>query len=301
MTVVLSVWVARNVAGRLQLVAGVVDLLARGDLTPRAQVSGRDEVAFLAADVNALAGRLQEAERQRRALDRERRDLTTSISHDLRTPLASLRAMVEALEDGVVAGDDASRYYTTMRRELDRLRRMIDSLFDLARIEAGSLPLNRRRLMVEEVVAEAVDSLLPQARLRKVALQFQASDQTPANLDGDLIERAVANLVRNAIEHTPPGSRVEVGIASGNGWVDVRVVDTGEGIDAQDLPRIWDRFYRADKSRTRDGTKDGDGAGLGLAIVRGIVEAHGGSVSAQSQRGVGSTFTIRLLTTSDSG
>jgi two-component system sensor histidine kinase BaeS len=293
-TVVLSVWVARNVAGRLHLVAGVVDSLARGDLSPRARVGGRDEVASLAVDVNVLAGRLQEAERQREALDRERRDLTTSISHDLRTPVASLRAMVEALQDGVVGAAEAPRYYTTMRRELDRLGRMIDSLFELAQIDSGSLTLKLRPLVVEEIVAEAVDSLQPQARLHDVALQVRAVGQTRANLDGDRIQRAVANLLRNAIEHTPAGGRVEVGVSASNGWVDVRVADTGEGIDAQDLPRIWDRFYRTDKSRARNGSRNADGAGLGLAIVRGIVEAHGGSVFAESQCGEGSTFTLRL-------
>jgi signal transduction histidine kinase len=293
-TVVLSVWVARNVAGRLHLIAGVVDSLARGDLTARAQVGGRDEVASLATDVNVLAGRLQEAERQREALDRERHDLTTSISHDLRTPVASLRAMVEALQDGVVDADEAPRYYATMRRELDRLSRMIDSLFELAQIDSGSLALKLHRLVVEEVVAEAVDSLQPQARLHNIAIQVHAGGQTHANLDGDRIQRAVANLLRNAIEHTPAGGRVEVGVSASNGWVDVSVVDTGEGIDVGDLPHIWDRFYRADRSRTRNGSGNGDGAGLGLAIVRGIAEAHGGSVSVESRLGNGATFGIKL-------
>ena len=293
-TVVLSLWVARNVAGRLHGIAGVVDSLARGDLTRRARISGRDEVASLAADVNALAGRLQEAARQRQALDRERRDLTTAISHDLRTPIASLRAMVEALEDGLVQGPEVDRYYTAMRRDLDRLGRMIDSLFELAQIDAGSLALKRSTMIVEDVVAEAVDSLRPQARLRDISLVFCADGKTPARLDGDRIERAVANLLRNAIEHTPAGGRVDIGVQADNGWVDVKVADTGEGIDAEDLPRIWERFYRADKSRGYRDTEHGDGAGLGLAIVRGIVEAHGGTVSAQSEPNIGSTFTVRL-------
>ncbi len=292
-TVVLTVWVARNVSGRLHAIAGVVDSLARGDLATRASVEGMDEVASLAADVNALAGRLQQTDRQREVLDQERRELTTSISHDLRTPLASLRAMVEALADGIVAGDDAPRYYATMQRELDRLTRMTDSLFELAQIDSGSLPLKRSTDTVEEIVTEAVDALQAQARLRSVELRLTAAGQTSADLDGDRIERAVVNLVRNAIEHTPRGGAVEVRVSSGSGWVDVRVADTGEGIDERDLPHIWDRFYRAEKSRSRT-NGNGDGAGLGLAIVRGIVEAHGGSVSVESRLGNGATFGIKL-------
>ncbi|MEO8458128.1 MAG: HAMP domain-containing sensor histidine kinase, partial [Chloroflexota bacterium] len=258
-TVILSVWVARNVAGRLHLIAGVVDSLARGELTPRARVTGRDEVASLAADVNTLGERLQVAERRREELDHERRDLTTSISHDLRTPLASLRAMAEALADGIVAGDDAPRYYVTMQRELDRLTRMTDSMFELAQIDSGSLPLKRSMVTVEEIVTEAVDALQAQARLRNVELRLTAAGQTSVDLDGDRIERAVVNLVRNAIEHTPQGGAVEVRVSSGSGWVDVRVADTGEGIDERDLPHIWDRFYRAEKSRSRT-NGNGDGA-----------------------------------------
>ncbi|MEO8457984.1 MAG: HAMP domain-containing sensor histidine kinase [Chloroflexota bacterium] len=293
-TVVLSVWVARSVAGRLHSIAVVVDSLASGDLSRRTHVSGRDEVASLAADVNALAMRLQEAEQQRQALDREKRDLTTAISHDLRTPIASLRAMVEALEDKVVAGPEVDRYYSAMGRDLNRLSRMIDSLFELAQIDAGSLALRRSTVVVEDVVREAVDALRPQAKVRGVALEFRGASKTSANLDGDRIERAIANLVRNAIEHTPADGRVEVGVSPNNGWIEVNVADTGEGIDADDLPRIWERFYRADKSRTRDDSGNGDGAGLGLAIVRGIVEAHGGTVAAQSQLGIGSTFSVRI-------
>jgi signal transduction histidine kinase len=274
------------------MIAGVIDSLARGDLASRATIAGRDEVGSLAADVNELGRRLYDAEEQRSGLDRERRELTTAISHDLRTPLASLRAMVEALDDRVVEGEEVQRYYATMRRELDRLSRMIDGLFELSRIDAGA-PLSRSRVPVEEIVAEAVDALQPQARLNHVNLGFNAPMITVALLDGDRIERAVTNLVRNAIEHTPPGGRIDVDVSESGGWVDVSVSDTGTGVNSADLPHIWERFYRAERSRPRS-TSNGDGAGLGLAIVRGIVEAHGGSVSARSEPGSGSTFVMRL-------
>ena len=287
-----SLWVARTISGRLAAITGAVRALAGGDLDTRVAVEGGDEVARLAADVNTLALRLREADKQRQALDRERRELTTAISHDLRTPLASLRAMVEALDDGVVSGDEATRYHTTMRREIERLNRMIDDLLELARLDAGALQLNRERVSVEEIAADVVDALRPQARLKGVTVDLNTNGPASALLDGSRIERAIANLLRNAIGHTPEGGKVAVDVGRANGWIDVRVADTGEGIEAADLPRIWERFYRAEKSRRRE--PDDDGAGLGLAIVRGIVEAHGGSVIAESAPGQGATFTMRL-------
>jgi len=287
-----SLWVARTISGRLAAITGAVRALAGGDLDTRVAVEGGDEVARLAADVNTLALRLREADKQRQALDRERRELTTAISHDLRTPLASLRAMVEALDDGLVSGDEATRYHTTMRREIERLNRMIDDLLELARLDAGALQLNRERVSVEEIAADVVDALRPQARLKGVTVDLNTNGPAGALLDGSRIERAIANLLRNAIGHTPEGGKVAVDVGRANGWIDVRVADTGEGIEAADLPRIWERFYRAEKSRRRE--PDDDGAGLGLAIVRGIVEAHGGSVIAESAPGQGATFTMRL-------
>src|SRR5260370_32536909 len=168
-----------------------------------------------------------------------------------------------------------------MRREIERLSRMIDDLFELARIDAGALPLHRELISVEEVAADVVDALQPQARLNGVDVELHASGRVTASLDGARMERAIANLVRNAIQHTPAGGRIDVAVERQNGSVDVRVTDSGEGIDPVDLPRIWDRVYRAEKSRRR-GPGDADGAGLGLAIVRGIIEAHGGSVAAES-------------------
>jgi signal transduction histidine kinase len=290
---VFSLWVARSISGRISRIADAVQTLAAGNLGAYVDVSGHDESARLAADVNMLAARLREAQEQRETLDRERRELTAAISHDLRTPLASLRAMVEALDDGIVDGEEGRRYYATMRREIERVNRMLDDLLELARLDAGALQLNREAVSVEEIAADVVDSLQPQALLNEVTVELRTNGGANASLDGDRIERAIANLVRNAIGHTPSGGRVNVSVEREKGWIDVRVADNGEGIDAEDLPRIWERFYRAEKSRRRDSESD-DGAGLGLAIVRGIVEAHGGTVTAASTLGEGSTFTIRL-------
>lgn len=290
-----SLWVARTITKRVSVVSAAIRRLAVGDLRARIDIAGGDEVARLAADVNSLATRLHAAEEERAALDRERTELTAAISHDLRTPLASLRAMVEALDDQVVTdAGERERYYGTMRREIERLSRMIDDLFVLAQIDAGALRLQPQPVDLCEIAADVVDAMHVQAQRNEIRLYLDASKPTRRmNLDGARMERALANLLRNAIEHTPAGGAVRVSIADTNGAVEVSVSDDGEGIDPADAPRIWERFYRAEKSRRR--SSDGaDGVGLGLAIVRGIVEAHGGSVGVESSPGRGATFVIRL-------
>ena len=293
-TAFFSFWVAAAVAGRIEEVAAGVRLLARGDFGTRLDTSGQDEVARLSEDVDLLAARLQAAEDQRTALDRERRELTTAISHDLRTPLASLRAMTEALSDGIVEEpSEVHRYYATMRREIERLSRMIDDLFELSQLDAGTLRLERRRVSIPEIAGEVVDAMQAAARLASVELGLEVAGVLPeVEADGARIERAIANLVRNALDHTPGGGRVLVSVTAADGHVVLRVVDSGDGIDPDDLPHVWERFYRGEKSRGRSG--NGDGAGLGLAITRGIVEAHGGAVSVESSPGVGATFGFRL-------
>jgi len=293
-TAFFSFSVAATVAGRIENIATAIRLLAHGAFATRLAPNGNDEVARLSEDVDLLAARLQAADDQRAALDRERRELTAAISHDLRTPLASLRAMTEALNDGIVDEPaEVRRYYATMRREIERLSRMIDDLFELSQLDAGALKLERLPICVQDIAAEVVDAMQAAARLAGVELILNVDSSPPEiEVDGGRIERAIGNLVRNALEHTPGGGRVLVSVAATNGNVDLRVADSGSGIAPSDLPHVWERFYRADTSRGRNG--NGDGAGLGLAITRGIVEAHGGSVEAISGGGDGATFVLRL-------
>jgi signal transduction histidine kinase len=295
LTIFFNVSVAMTTTGRLMSAAGTIRALAAGDYAAQAAIAGNDEAAALGADINDLALRLRDAEAERAALDRERRELTAAVSHDLRTPLSSIRAMVDALEDHVVESpEEISRYYAAMGRELDRLTRMVDDLFELARLDAGAVRLERRPAAVQQIAAEVVDAMQADARRQGIALCLNVRDRPPEVLvDGSRIERALANLVRNALEHTPGGGRVRVEVGSEDGCVVMAVDDTGEGIDPEHLAHIWDRFYRVDPSRTRYG-RNSDGAGLGLAIARGVVQAHGGSVAAQSEPGTGSLFTLRL-------
>ncbi len=290
-----SIAVAASVAQRVSLISEAVRALADGRTVPDLSLSESDEVAQLASDVERLWSMLDASERERERLDTQRVELTAAISHDLRTPLASVRAMTEALADGVVEEEsERARYYALIQREIERLDRMIGDLFDLAQIDAGALRLEKRRLPLQEIVAEVVEGMRPQAERSGIDLRFEAAsgDLPDVELDGNRFERAVSNLVRNALQHTPEGGEIRAVVRQEDGWLALDVADNGEGFDASHADRVWDRFYRGDKSRGRKGS--GDGAGLGLSIVRGFVEAHGGCVECKSMPGKGATFTVRL-------
>jgi signal transduction histidine kinase len=290
-----SLTVASSVAQRLEVISGAVRTLAEGGRVTSLGLAEADEVSRLAEDVKRLSEKLDESERERSRLDQQRVELTAAISHDLRTPLASVRAMAEALADGVVEEEgERARYYALIQREIERLDRMISDLFDLAQIDSGALRLEKRRLPLQEIVAEVVDGMRPQAEHRGIDLRFEAPDERLPELeiDGARFERAVSNLVRNAIEHTPSGGEICASVKLAGGWLALTVRDNGEGFDASQTEQVWQRFYRGDKSRGRNGS--GDGAGLGLSIVRGFVEAHGGSVECESAPGQGAVFTVRL-------
>jgi two-component system sensor histidine kinase BaeS len=245
--------------------------------------------------VNSLAAKLQAAQEQREALDRERIELTAAVSHDLRTPLASVRAMVEALDDEIVSDPaEVSRYYGTIRREIERLDRLIGDLFELAQADAGSLELRPAPLALQEVAAEVVDAMQAQALRAGLTLSLQVDGEPPPlRLDGTRMERVVANLVRNGLEHTPRSGRITVGVSREADAAVLSVSDSGDGIEAEELEHVWERFYRGEKSRYR-AEGSGNGAGLGLAIARALVEAHGGTVRATSVAGRGATFEVRL-------
>lgn len=291
--------------------------LAGGDLAARVPEHGNDEIAGLAREFNRMAEQLAAAADERERQEAARRDLVAAVSHDLRTPLASLRALTEAFADGLV--EDAAtrtRYLATMKSQIGLLSGLIDDLFELSQLDAGALHLDMQRVAPADLLDSVAEGLRPQAAERRIQLQATVEPGTvPVLAAPQRIERVLANLVTNAIRHTPADGTVALR-ASVEGYGEAKpphkdsflgagyllglpqiptcvvfeVRDTGEGIPPEDLPHVFERFYRGEKSRSRAT----GGAGLGLAIARGIVEAHGGRIWLESTPGTGTTVRFTL-------
>ncbi|HUN36365.1 MAG TPA: HAMP domain-containing sensor histidine kinase [Trebonia sp.] len=250
------------------------------------------ELAGLSRGLAEAHDRLGRARAREQALEASRRELVAWVSHDLRTPLAGLRAMAEALEDQVVIDPrEVSHYHSQIRRETDRLTAMIDDLFELSRIHSGTLRLSRRLVGLEDLVAEVVASTEPMARAKGIRLAGSAVRGMPVLIDSAEMGRAVRNLVTNAIRHTPPQGTIEVIGEIQAGLACVSISDECGGIPEADLPRVFDVAFRGESARTPD--PQGGGAGLGLSIARGIVDAHSGQITVHNT-GPGCQFTIRI-------
>jgi signal transduction histidine kinase len=273
---------------RIVNLSRAAEQIAAGQLTARADVAGKDEMASLAKTFNTMAAQLETTAEQQRELDQLRRNLVAWAGHDLRTPLASIRAIVEALADGIV--DDPAtqhRYLRTAQREIQSLSLLIDDLFELAQIEAGGLRLELSPNSIADLISDTIESFSELAARNQVRLEGSAEPGVdPVLMDVQQIGRVLSNLVGNALRHTPRGGTVQVEAMRMKSGVRVEVRDTGEGIDDQDLPHIFERFYRGEKSRNRAS----GGAGLGLAIAKGIAEAHGGQIGVESVKAQGACF-----------
>jgi signal transduction histidine kinase len=253
------------------------------------------ELADLSRELNATSAKLAESRDRERALERSRRELVAWVSHDLRTPLAGLRAMAEALEDGVAP--DPARYHVMMRQAADRLAGMVDDLFELSRIHAGALKLTLESVALADLVDGALAEGQPLAKARGIELSGVVT--TPATVRGDVRElsRALSNLVVNAIRHTPADGTVRIEaseITAEQPHVQISVTDACGGIPEADLDRVFEVAWRGTQARTPEADSPvGAGAGLGLAIVRGIAEAHSGDVTVGNVAG-GCRFEMRL-------
>jgi signal transduction histidine kinase len=266
--------------------------VAKGRFSARAAVAGNDEMARLARTFNQMAGQLETAAKRQSELDMLRRNLIAWAGHDLRTPLASIRAIVEALADGVVEDPDTvHRYLNTAQREIRSLSLLIDDLFELAQIEAGGLHLELLPNSISDLISDTLESFSELAARQQVTLDASAEPGVdPVLMDARQIGRVLANLLGNALRHTPAGGTVQVQATRSAEQVLVEIADTGEGMGAEDLPHVFERFYRAEKSRSRAT----GGSGLGLAIAKGIVEAHGGQIDVESATGQGTRFFFAL-------
>jgi signal transduction histidine kinase len=277
---------------RIRVLNSAAMALRHGKLNVRVPPGGRDEVSELAQSFNEMAARLEEAARQQVEMEAQRRNLITWIGHDLRAPLTAMRVIVEAMADGVVT-DPATvdRYLRTAKHHLHSLSQLLDDLFEIVEIDAGGIRLDVHRSSVNDLVSDALEGFSAVAARKDVRLKggSQAGvGRVP--VDVQKIDRVLTNLLDNALRHTPAGGEVQVS-ASGDGEsVRIEVSDTGEGISQEELPHVFDRFYRGQKERAREGAK----AGLGLAIAKGIVEAHGGEMGLESTLGKGTTAWFTL-------
>jgi signal transduction histidine kinase len=291
--IVTSMVLARTLMKGSDALRAAASALTRGE--PYVGPSGTPsaELEALAAELESAHAKLDDARRRDRAIEDSRRELIAWVSHDLRTPLAGIRAMAEALEDDVVStDDDRALYHRRIRVEVDRLARMVDDLFELSRIHAGALQLTLRPMTVDDVVRDAVATASPVADSKRISLTASGLDAASplVDIDPHALTRVVGNLLGNAIRHTPDDGSVAVDTAYDSDFVYVSVGDECGGIAADDLSRVFEVAFRGAPARTPE--PDG-GAGLGLAIAEGIVRAHNGRIGAENS-GRGCRFTIAL-------
>lgn len=289
---ILGYFLSSAISRRIQALHAAAGRLAEGDLSARACVEGHDEVAALGAAFNAMAERLQDAQRRQREMDTLRRDLVAWAGHDLQTPLAAIRIQLEALADGVVDDPETvQRYLRASQRQVDDLSRLINDLFQVAQLDAGGLVIQPVRCSLADLISDTLESFSALAQQQQVALSGSAdANVDPAYIDVERMGRVLNNLIANALRHTPPGGIVTVTARRSGARAVVEVSDTGEGIPPDDLPHIFERFYRGNKSRG----PAGGSAGLGLTIAAGIVRAHGGDIRVESAPGQGTLFLIDL-------
>ena len=289
-----SLYGAAPLARRVEQLRGGTARLADGDLDAEVPVEGSDELSELAEDFNRMARTLAEASAREKESESARRDLIAAVSHDLRTPLSSARALVEAVADDVVEDPETrARYLAAARSELEKLGMLVDDLFELSRIDSGALRLELEEASLRDLISDTLSGFRHRAESKGVRLVGEVADGTdPVLANPPRLQRVLYNLVSNALRHTPTHGEILLRAEPADGVVRVEVSDTGEGIAPEDLPRVFDRAFRGERARTRTETV---GAGLGLAIARGLIEAHGGEIRVESRQGHGSRFSFTLL------
>jgi len=295
LSILLAYLIARSIAKPLRRITLATERIAKGDYDQQLNITSPDEVRRLATSFNVMA---QEVKTSRQA----QRDFVANVSHELRTPLTSIQGFSQAILDGTARDGEAQRHAAQIiNDEAERMARLVNDLLDLAKLDAGQIVMAQERVDMGQLLRGCVEKLSPQARQGGVELKLDLGALPPLFGDNDRLAQVFTNLVDNALKHTSQGGRVTVTAKEVQGpparkgekaipRIEVSVADTGSGIPPEDLSRIFERFYQVDKSRHR---KD-RGAGLGLAIAKEIVQAHGGQIKAESVMGVGTKFTVTL-------
>jgi signal transduction histidine kinase len=278
---------ARATSGALSRVGATARRLAAGDLEARTgALNAGTEIDSLARSLDEMAERLDASIEREREVEAQRRNLVTAVSHDLRTPLSGLRAMIESIEDGVV--DDpvtVRRYVQEMGASVDSLVELVDDLFELVQLDAGAIQAETERARVDEVVRSALAACEAQAQTKGLEVEARIEDAADIQCSPRLT-RVLQNLLQNAIRHTPSDGSVVIEAHHTERELELTVADTGDGIDGASLDRIFDPFWRGDSARASDGS------GLGLALAKRIVEALGGSIAVESEAARGARFAV---------
>ncbi len=274
---------------KIQWVGRAATAIAEGKRNVRVDVVGKDELAHLGETFNQMAEQLEAAESRHRETEQLRRNLLAWIGHDLRTPLASIQALVEALTDGYVTDPaETQRYLRTVQRDASALSVLIDELFEMAEIEAGGLHLDRQPISLADLISDTLESFAVMAEELGIGLSGSADPRVdPVMLDAGLIGRVLTNLIGNAVRHTPPGGSVAVSAQGVVGGVRVDVFDSGPGIPEESLSKVFEQFYRVEQSRSR---ARGGGSGLGLTIAKAVVESHRGVIGVENRAEGGARF-----------
>jgi len=280
--VLLTLGLSRRILRPVEALTAAARRMERGDLSQRVEVQSEDEIGELARAFNAMADGLAR-------LEGLRRNMVSDVAHELRTPLSNIRGYLEAVQDGVV--ESKPEVIGSLYEEAMLLNRLVDDLQELSLAEAGQLKLERQPVSPSDIVNRATEAARAQAAAKGIVLQSDLPEELPLlDVDPQRIGQVLGNLLTNALTHTPSGGKVIIAARAKQSEVEVSVSDTGEGIPPEDLPYIFERFYRADKSRSRVT----GGTGLGLSIARQLVEAHGGRIEVESEVGQGTVFTFTL-------
>jgi signal transduction histidine kinase len=278
----LTFFLSRRILAPVKALTSATERVGSGDFSQKVKIKDKGELGELAQAFNSMSSDLERAEKLRQ-------NMVADVAHELRTPLSNVQGYLEALRDGVIKPN--AETIRSLSEEATLLSRLVDDLQELSLAEAGELKLNCQTGDIAELIKQAVMVVRGQAVAKGVSVSIDLPDKLPpVNIDSHRISQVLRNLLENAVAHTAKGGSITVAVKQQGNWVEVSVTDTGEGIPAEDLPNIFERFYRVDKSRARAT----GGSGLGLTIAKRLVEAHGGKIEAQSEPGKGSCFSFTV-------
>jgi len=279
---IITFFISRHITSPIRALTNSARILGKGDFSQRVTIRSKDEFGELAQTFNLMASNLEHTEKLRR-------NMVADVAHELRTPLSNVSGYLEAIRDDVIQPDRAT--IASLTEEAALLTRLVEDLQELTLADAGELKLVRQPEDIAQLIAQSITVIQPKMDSKGLVIAAEVQDNLPlVNIDYFRISQVLRNLLENAYKHTSGGGKITINAGVENAQLKISVIDTGEGIPVEELPNMFERFYRVDKSRARAG----GGSGLGLTIVKRLVEAHGGRVGVHSELGKGSTFTFTL-------